>query len=347
LGLLYTFHLKRKIKIMSKRSKKYKMKKPLTEAERERRKRLREQRNERQRLTDINSRRRFWKCFFLIAVIIAIGVFTAAAEIKRGSNSFIIYLMILFSCGIVCCDNSGFRSTLFSRLPDKFPFAEELKRKNKGQCRAVELCKTLSYFSLLFYPLLPTILAAVWLICEIVAFIHLIFDKDTGIRPPETPENGLSAAGDITIITSGIMLLLQMDNIFTNSRLWTFIVIFTIGATSLFLLFGSWQNSKADVIIFFLGAAAFAFSGFCAVNKDFDFSEPKKYTAVIENKYYTSGKNSHYTIYVKDWHGSEDTVSVEVSSDDYREFEIGDTVTVYEYSGALGMSYYDYSLENQ
>ncbi len=68
---------------MSKRSKKYKMKKPLTEAERERRKKLREQRNERQRLTDINSRRRFWRWFFLIAGIVAIGVFTAAAEIKR------------------------------------------------------------------------------------------------------------------------------------------------------------------------------------------------------------------------------------------------------------------------
>ncbi len=332
---------------MSKRSKKYKMKKPLTEAERERRKKLREQRNERQRLTDINSRKRFWRCFFLIAVIVAIGVFTAAAEIKYESNSFIIYLMILFSCGIICCDNSGIRTTVFSRLPDRIPFAEELKRKNKGQCRAVELCKTLSYFSLLFYPFQPTILAAVWLICEIVAFIYLIFDKDTGIRPPETPENGLSAAGDIIIITSGIMLLLQMDNIFTNGRLWTFIVIFTIGAAVLFLLFGSWQNSKDDVILFILGAAAFAFSGFCAVNKDFDFSEPKKYTAVIENKYYTSGKVSHHTIYVKDWNGSDDTVSIDVYSGDYRELEVGDTVTVYEYSGALGMSYYDYSLENQ
>lgn len=319
------------------------MKKPLTEAERERRRILREK-HEELKITKIKeSRRKFFSYLSLALILTGSFAATITFDVKHNTDLTILLIAVNCSAGFIAFDNSGIRTAVFSRLPDKFPFANELKRKNKGQCKAVELCKTLSYFSLLFYPIIPALFAIVWIICEITAFLHLIFDKDTCIRPPETPHNGLSAAGDTIIITSGIMLLFQMDNIFINNCLIAFTLIFTISAAVLFILRGSGYDAKSDVIILILGAEFFSFAGFCAVNKDLDFSEPQKYIAVIEDMNHTSGKNNHYKIYVNDWKGSGDTVSIEVNSDDFRNLEIGDTVIVYEYNGALGMNYYDYS----
>lgn len=332
---------------MSKRYKKFKMKKPLTEAERERRRILREQREERKIAERKASRRKFLSCLSIALVIIGCFILSVVIDNNYDTDFILYFIFVGAVILIILCDNSGFRSTLFSRLPDKFSFAEVLKRKNVGQCRTQETCKTVSYFAILLYIYanrFAPLLVIIWIICELTAFAYLIFDRDTSIRPAATPENGLSAAGDIIVITSLAMLMFTMDNIFTNSTLWTFTAIFTVVVTVLYLVCSNdRQDSIANIICIALAAGLFAFSGFCAVNRDLDFSEPKKHTAVIEDMNHTSGKNSHYTLYVKDWHGSEDTVSVEVSSDDYRVLNIGDTVTVYEYNGALGMNYYDYS----
>lgn len=334
---------------MSKRNKKFKMKKPLTEAERERRRILREQREERKIAEKKASRRKFLGYLSIALAIIGCFILSVVIDANYDTDIVLYFIFVGAVILIILCDNSGFRSTLFSRLSDKFPFSEGLKRGNVGQCRALETYKTVSYFAILFYIYanrFAPLLVIIWIVCELTAFAYLIFDRDTGIRPAATPENGLSAAGDIILITSIAMFIFTMDNIFTNSTLWTFTAIFTISVTVLYLVCSNdWQDSKANIICIALAAGWFAFSGFCAVNRDLDFSEPKKYTAVIDDMNHTSGKNSHYTLYVKDWHGSEDTVSVEVSSDDYRALNIGDTVTVYEYNGALGMSYYDYSTE--
>lgn len=334
---------------MSRRCKKFKMKKPLTEAERERRRILREHREERKIAERKASRRKFLGYLSIALVIIGGFALSVAIDAAHDTDILLYFIFVGAVILIILCDNSGFRSALFNRLPDKFPFAEVLKRENVGQCRALEICKTVSYSAILLYIYanrFAPLLVIIWMICELTSFACLIFDSDTSIRPAATPENGLSAAGDIIVITSFAMLMFTMDNIFANSTLWTFTAIFTVVVTVLYLVCSNdRQDSKANIICIALAAGLFAFSSFCAVNRDLDFSEPKKYTAVIEDMNHTSGKTSRHTLYVKDWHGSEDTVSVEVSSDDYRVLNIGDTVTVYEYNGALGMSYYDYSTE--
>lgn len=336
---------------MSKRSKKFRMKKPLSEAELERRKILREKRKERESLTSINSRRRFWRYFFLIFAVIGIGIASAVFDSGHASYTFVYYIGILIFAGIICCDNSGLRTFLFGRLSDNFPFSEELKRPVKGLCRVIESCKTLSYFSVLFYIFshrLEALWVAIWIICEIVTIVYLIFDKDTALRPKETPENGLSSAGDITVFTSLCMFVLNLGNFFPDRKLFIFTGLFTLCGTVMYMLISAeWQTKKDRIFLFIIGAATFSFSGFCTVNRTFDFSDPKVYTAVIENKNYSSGKYKHYDFYVEDWNNTGETIDVEVNAEDYRNAEIGDTVTIYEYSGALGMKYYKYSLEQE
>lgn len=326
---------------MSSRSKKFKMKKPLTVKEQARRQALREKRAQRKRLEKKAFRRNV--LVFTLLFIGAAAVFVALAVYD--DMLFLYALGIVFLIGILLCDNGGLRSTLFSRYPESFPFADKLKRPDNGQCMAVELSKTIGYYSVLFYIFiaeLRVVFAALWLICCAVALLHLIFDEETAIRPEN--QRGLSTAGDLVLLTSLIMTATSIENFTSIGRLLILTGIFTAVTTVLYLVFTrTWHEHKDHIFVFILSAAVFSFAGFFIVNKEFDFSEPQLYELTVIDKQKYSGRNSRsYDLYVADWNNSGDTVGIDVGFETYESHEVGDEIIVEVHSGALGIEYYRY-----
>lgn len=326
---------------MSNRSKKFKMKKPLTLKELARRQALREKRAERKRYEKKAFLQNFLGFAFLFLSAVAVFVVLAVFDEKL----FLYALGIVFLVGILVCDNGGLRNLVFNRYPESFPFAHELKRPAKGQCTAVELSKTIGYYSVLFYIFIAKlrfVFAALWLICCAVALLHLIFDDETAIRPDN--QRGLSTAGDLILLTSFIMTAISIENISSIGRLLTFAGIFTAAAAVFYLVIArTWHEHKDHIFVFILSAAVFSFAGFFIVNKEFDFSEPQFYELTVIDKQKYSGRNSiSYDLYVEDWNNSGDTVGIDVSFDTYENHEVGDEIIVEVYSGALGMEYYSY-----
>lgn len=339
--------------MLSNRKKKYKMKKPLTPEEQERRRILREKREERKRLEKRKSLVKFFGyagIFLLIAGgFCGFGIYDGMHD----TDYFMYYFTAVLAAGALLCDNSGIRSFVFSRFPDRFFFSGWLRRPDGGQCRIVELCKTLSYYSViadLFLLVIHAsskktsfIIAAVWLICVLISVFYLIFDEYTAIRPDDTPKNGLSSAGETVLFTSLAMLIFTSENYFISKGFVIFAIVFIVVSTVLFLLISpTWHEHKDYIFLFILSVGAFAVSGYFTVNECFDFSEPQEYTVTVVDKDYFSGKNTTYTLYVEDWHGGENTVDVDVGRDTYRSIEIGERIVVKEYDGALGMEYYFY-----
>jgi len=331
---------------MSNRKKKFKMKKPLTQKEQERRALLREQRETRKKAEKRKRIRSLLEYSALILFGCLLFFLFAFVDDRYDTISFIYYLGVLAFIGFILCDNSGIRRWIFSRYPEKMPFADKLKRPDCGQCKLIELCKTCSYYSMLFYIYLngfAVLWTAVWISCSIISFFFLIFDDDTRMRSEKTAENGLSAAGSIVLLPSIAMFGLSIDNFFINSRIVIFTAVFTVSLSVLYLAVSSdWHEHKDYAVIFVLSAMIFSFSAFSAVNRDFDFSEPQKYEAVIIDKRSVSGGHHSYYLSVDDWHESGGIIDIDVSVDVFRQIDIGDKINILEYGGALGMEYYVY-----
>lgn len=339
---------------MSGRKKKYKMKKPLSPKEQERRRQLRAMREERKRLEKKKSRKKFWGYAGFFILIIGAFVGFVIFDVMHDTDIFMYYVAALLALGALLCDNGGIRSFIFCRFTDKFFFSDWIKRPNDGQCRTVEFCKTFSYYavivklSLLIFKISAKknsfIIAAVWLICVLVTVFYLIFDDDTPIRPGDSPKNGLSSAGTTVLLTSLGMLFFTSENFFVSRGLVIFTIVFTAAATVLFLAVSTtWHEHKDYIFLFALSVGIFAFSGFCVANEAFDFSEPREYTVMIVDMDYVSGRSSSYDLYVQDWHGGGEPVDIDVSSDTYRSLAVGDRIIVREYGGALGMEYFYYA----
>lgn len=339
---------------MSNRKRKYKMKKPLTPKEQERRRQLREKRDERNRLKKRESRKKFWGYAGFFILIIGAFVGLVVFDVMHDTDYFMYYVVAVLAVGALLCDNSGIRKIIFRCFPDRFFFSDWVKRPDSGQCRTVEICKTFAYYSvianlgLLVFNIserkISFIIAALWLICVLVTVFYLTFDSDTPIRPGESPKNGLSSAGTTVLLTSLGMLFFTSENFFVSRRLVIFTIVFTAAATVLFLAVSTtWHEHKDYIFLFVLSVGIFAFSGFFVANEAFDFSEPQEYTVMIVDMDYVSGRSSSYDLYVQDWHGGGELVDIDVSSDTYRSLAVGDRVVVREYGGALGMEYFYYA----
>lgn len=330
------------------------MKKPLTPEEQERRRILREKREEIKRLEKRESRKKFWGYAGIFLLVFGAFVGFVIFDIKHDTDYFMYYVIAVLAVGALLCDNGGIRSFVFCHFPDRFFFSGWLKRPDSGQCRTVELCKTFSYYSVitdLFLLILNIsarkllfIIAAVWLVCVMITVFYLIFDDETPIRPNESPKNGLSSAGTTVLLTSLAMPMFTSENFFVSRGFVIFIIVFTVASTVLFLVISpTWHEHKDYIFLFILSVGVFAFSGFLTANEAFDLSESQEYTVTVTGMDYSSGRNTTYTLYTEDWHGGGDTADMDVGSDTYRSLEIGDKIVVREYGGALGMEYYYYA----
>lgn len=159
-------------------SKKYHRRKPLSEYERERRKKLRLERKTRKK----REKRIFWLKLLVISIIVVLayaGMFII--DILFGGRAMMMYLVTAMAVTATLTDRCGIRRFLFSLYPDRFWFAEYLKRSYPERSFPMELTRTVSYYSMcmmIFCWKFIKLWGAILIITMVVGFVYIIFDRD-------------------------------------------------------------------------------------------------------------------------------------------------------------------------
>lgn len=89
-----------------------------------------------------------------------------------------------------------------------------------------------------------------------------------------------------------------------------------------------------------IGCFVYSYSTLVFCNITFDQSKPKYYDSSIKDKYYTSGKGRRYYVKLAPWKGLKEDERTYIPRKLYNELQIGEPVTIEQYEGYLGVSYY-------
>ena len=89
-----------------------------------------------------------------------------------------------------------------------------------------------------------------------------------------------------------------------------------------------------------IGCFVYSYSTLVFCNITFDQSKPKYYDSSIKDKYYTSGKGRRYYVKLAPWKGLKEDERTYIPRKLYNELQIGEPVTIEQYEGCLGVSYY-------
>jgi len=315
--------------------KKHKSKK-LSEQEQFKRAEARRKRKERQKLEHIRANREFAVGLPLFIVGIILYFWLMIFHI----NSFLIYFSILAVLFVTLCDKSGIRSFLFRHYPDSFPWADTLKAEYPERSLSMESASTISgylFILLIGVQKLSVLWSIFYIICIGIGFYHVVFRH----HEYQFDRTSSKSNTDSTLfLISPILLGMFLD--FRNVRWTKFLIIFVISGFILMMILAL-IHSDTEIGHAFITATLFGFflyTGFCMINQHFDFSEPVNYACTVENKTYHSGKTSSHDIDVTDWKNPDDTIDIQISKNQYDALEIGDTVTVSVYQGALHMEHY-------
>lgn len=318
---------------MSKRN--HRHKKTVSAIEKERRKILAQKRKERKKL----EKRRCIKEFIAIAVL-CILIF-AVIILSAVSDIFLILLLAIIIIFIFICDKSGIRAFVFSNYPDSFPFAESLKKYNPDRALPMELASTLSYYALIliiFENKFSFIWTIIWLVCIITGWYYILTDSSEKYSLEKGAEFENSTL--FILITPIWVLLENLRNVRINHNIVLFTVICCLIITFIYTVSHKGNFSRTSLVFIF--SAVCAFSGFLSINKNFDFSQPKEITLVIQDKDISRGKSSSYYIYTSDWQNPDELIDIQVNYDIYNNLENGDKVTIEIYNGSLGIEHYHY-----
>lgn len=318
---------------MSKR--KYRRKKPISAIEKERRKILAQKRKERKKLEKRRCIKEFITIAILCILILTVIILSAVSDI------FLILLLAIIIIFIFICDKSGMRAFVFSHYPENFPFAENLKKYNSDRAVPMELASTFSYYALIliiFEHKLSFFWTIIWLVCITTGWYYILTDGDEKYALEKEAEFDDSTL--FLLITPIWVLFETFRNIRMNYSIVLFTAICCLTITNIYAVLHRGKFSRAGLVFIF--SAACAFSGFLAVNKNVDFSEPKELTVTMQNKDSFSGKNSSYYIFTSDWKNPDELIDIQVNYDTYHELENGDKVIIEIYNGSLGIEHYYY-----
>lgn len=89
-----------------------------------------------------------------------------------------------------------------------------------------------------------------------------------------------------------------------------------------------------------IGCFVYSYSTLVFCNITFDQSKPKYYDSSIKDKSYTSGKGRRYYVKLAPWKGLKEDERTYIPRKLYNELQIGEPVTIEQYEGYLGVSYY-------
>lgn len=147
-------------------------------AEKERRKRLHDERVRRKK----REQRLFWYKIILtvlaVLLLISVSFFLAFSGHIR---AMCVYDTVWGLIAVTLTDRSGIRELLFAWYPERFPFAGFLKKHVSDRSFGIELARTLCYYALgamLLWERLYTACALVCVAAILIGYVYLIFDQD-------------------------------------------------------------------------------------------------------------------------------------------------------------------------
>lgn len=321
-----------------------KKKHTLSPEEKLQRDRLKQQHLEKQRIQKRSERIGFMKAAIPIAILVLLFIGSMTVDFIFHSDFFFYYCMTLWLIGIVVFDKSGLRLLIFKYYPDRFPFSVILKENDPPIRRVVEVCKTASLLSVFLTIIIGNwsfVLTSIWIICILIIFCYILFDDKT----PLISETGdLTSVSIFILIIQFLLIIIGGGNISINKWLVLFILAFTIIVLMIYIFRAKKhflnQVSAKSAAILVIGSITFSFAAFVRINEDFDFKNPTEYIVTVDDKHIYGGKHRDHTIEVVIPDDKNGEYNISISSEFYREINIGDEVIICKSSGALGMEYY-------
>lgn len=322
---------------MSKRRRKYKRKKQISLEEKERRRQLAEERKERQKLEKKRNIRD------AIAITLGIILFSVILILSAIFNEKLLLIFFIASAVILTLmlDQSGIRSFIFRWYPDRFLFADELKKHDPNRAVPMQLASTTGWFTFMLMLFSRHIIfSVIWMICIGVGLYYMLTDERYSLEKGAKYECSML----YLLITPIYVLIMVIYNVRITMPFIAFTALFTLIFSIIYAIHIYNGNQIFTRIIYgIIVSAMCASSGFLLINKSLDFSEPHEYRLTVEDKDYSSGRSTTYYIYTQDWDNPSELIDIKVDSDIYHELEIGDSVIIEMHSGSLGAEYYDYT----
>ncbi|MDE5569708.1 MAG: hypothetical protein K2J47_03580 [Ruminococcus sp.] len=317
---------------------KHKRRKPISAEEKERRRQLAKERKKRQKLEKKRNIRD------AIAITLGIILFSVILILSAIFNEKLLLIFFIASAVILTLllDQSGIRSLIFRWYPDRFLFADYLKKHDTERAVPMQLANTISWcmFMLIIFEIrYKYIWTIIWLICIGVGLYYMLTTEEYSLEKGAKYECSVL----FLLITPTFLLLAVINNVRITIPFIAFTAVFTVIFSIIYAIHIYNGNQVFTRIIYgIIVLSMCASSGFLLINKNLDFSEPKNYTLVIEDKDYSGGKNTTYYIYTQDWNTPNELIDIKVNSDIYHSLEIGDSVIIETHSGSLKAEHYNY-----
>jgi hypothetical protein len=241
-------------------------------------------------------------------------------------------------------DKSGLREWLL-----KYFSSHHKRKSDKSKYdKRSELYKTLSYFCLLLTWLVPHV--------GIVTLgLLILFPLLAVIRSFRCPERvhfdshnkrNLTPTAEALLIPGTFMLIWIINNQQYSRTVWLYSGIFASIWIILFFIFNQEYKEKITVALgFIVCIVIFSFGAICNVNREYDFHPAKQYIETVTDKHISSGKSQICYATVTPWSGEHDDIEIQVDRDTYKKLEIGERVYIVTFQGALGIGWYDLSLQ--
>lgn len=322
---------------MSKHRRKYKRKKQISLEEKERRRQLAEERKERQKLEKKRNIRD------AIAITLGIILFFVILILSAIFNEKLLLIFFIASAVILTLllDQSGIRSFIFRWYPDRFLFADYLKKHDAERAVPMQLASTASWYMFMIMLLFSrrSIFSVIWLICIGVGLYYMLTDERYSLEKGAKYECSML----YLLITPIYVLIMVIYNVRITMPFIAFTVVFIVVFNIVYAIGINHGNQNYSRIFYgIIVSAMCASSGFLLINKNLDFSEPHEYRLTVEDKDYSSGRSTTYYIYTQDWDNPSELIDIKVNSDIYHELEIGDSVIIETHSGSLKAEHYNY-----
>lgn len=319
---------------MSKR--KHKRRKPISAEEKERRRQLAEERKERQKLEKKRNIRD------AIAITLGIILFSVILILSAIFNEKLLLIFFIASAVIITLmlDQSGIRSFIFRWYPDRFLFADYLKKHDAERAVPMQSASTIGWYAFMLTLFSRrSIFSVIWLICIGVGLYYMLTDERYSLEKGAKYECSML----YLLITPIYVLIMVIYNVRITMPFIAFTVVFIVVFNIVYAIGINHGNQNYSRIFYgIIVSALCASSGFLLINKNLDFSEPHEYRLTVEDKDYSGGRSTTYYIYTQDWYNPTELIDIKVDSDIYHKLEIGDSVIIETHSGGMGAEYYEY-----
>lgn len=229
---------------------------------------------------------------------------------------------------------------------DQISLYEEERKQKLEQARKIAKWGGYAVLLLAFWafihPYPYKIMCLVFALCPWIGI--LLLQKYKGIIVLDSDRQ--SARPNVAIfffVPAGVLAVRAMLdwNILTYENLWIPVIAVTIVTFTVLLNVIKEQKKKwGVVIILFLFLGAYGYGVTICANGLLDTSMPEKYEAVILKKYKSSGKSKSYKFKLTPWGPCMEENTADVSSNIYSMHEVGDTVSVYLFKGALSIPWF-------